>query len=70
MLRYTAIPLRIVVSGLVGAPPRSRVLSILARQELDWSLGASLGNNFTRLASEFVFGDQDHRHGRRRARMA
>ena len=37
----TAIPLRIVVSGLVGAPPRSRVLSILARQELDRSLGAS-----------------------------
>ena len=54
----TAIPLRIVVSGLVGAPLAISSSIVLARQRLDRSLGASLGVQFHPPRLEFLFGDQ------------
>lgn len=55
----TAIPLRIVVSGLVGAPPRDlEFYQYLLDKSWTGRSVRRLVFNFTRLASEFVFGDQ------------
>jgi len=53
-----AIPLRIVVSGLVGAPPRDlEFYQYLLEKSWTGRSVRRLVFNFTRLASEFVFGD-------------
>lgn len=57
-LNDTAIPLRIVVSGLVGNPPRDlEFYQYLLEKSWTGRSVRRLVFNFTRLASEFVFGD-------------